>query len=113
MDIEQMIKKWDKQIALHRRVCDDPLMYTKEERLKNSHYAQAICAVLADLKQVKNIADGDGSEITTEMLMNNEHEISDDFGWVKIKQCNRKEKFADCPKEPNNSHCNQFGSCYF
>lgn len=56
MDIEQMIKKWDEQIALHRRVCDDPLMYTKEERLKNSHYAQAICAVLADLKQVKNIS---------------------------------------------------------
>jgi len=56
MDIEEMIKKWDDQISLHRRVCDDPLMYTKEERLKNSHYAQAICAVLADLKQVKNIS---------------------------------------------------------
>lgn len=51
-----MIKKWDEQIALHRKVCDDPLMYTKEEILKNSHYAQAICAVLADLKQVKNIS---------------------------------------------------------
>lgn len=51
-----MIKKWDKQIALHRRVCDDPLMYTKEERLKNSYYAQAICAVLEDLKQVKNLS---------------------------------------------------------
>jgi hypothetical protein len=56
MNIEQMIEKWDKQIALHRRVCDDPLMYTKEERVKNSHYAQAICAVLADLRQVKNIS---------------------------------------------------------
>jgi hypothetical protein len=56
MNIEQMIEKWDEQIALHRRVCDDPLMYTKEERLKNSHYAQAICAVLADLKQVKNLS---------------------------------------------------------
>lgn len=52
MDIEEMIKKWDEQIALHRRVCDDPLMYTKEERLKNSHYAQAICAVVADLKKL-------------------------------------------------------------
>ena len=51
-----MIKKWDEQISLHRSVCYDPLMYTKEERLKNSHYAQAICAVLADLKQVKNIS---------------------------------------------------------
>lgn len=56
MDMEKMIKKWDERIALHRRVCDDPLMYTKEERLKNSHYAQAICAVLADLKQVNNIS---------------------------------------------------------
>lgn len=56
MNIEQMIEKWDEQIALHRRVCADPLMYTKEERLKNSHYAQAICAVLADLKQVKNLS---------------------------------------------------------
>ncbi len=52
MDIEEMIKKWDEQIALHRRVCDDPLMYTKEDRLKNSHYAQAICAVVADLKKL-------------------------------------------------------------
>lgn len=56
IDIEEMIKKWDEQITLHRRVCDDPLMYTKEERLKNSHYAQAICAVLAYLKQVKDIS---------------------------------------------------------
>lgn len=30
-----------------------------EERLKNSHYAQAICAVLAYLKQVKNISSND------------------------------------------------------
>ena len=51
MDIEEIIKKWDEQITLHRRVCDDPLMYTKEERLKNSHYAQAICAVVDDLKK--------------------------------------------------------------
>lgn len=56
MNIDEMIVKWDEQIALHRRVCDDQLMYTKEERLKNSHYAQAICAVIADLKQVKNIS---------------------------------------------------------
>lgn len=51
-----MIVKWDEQIALHRRVCEDALMYTKEDRLKSSHYAQAICAVIADLKQVKNLS---------------------------------------------------------
>ena len=51
-ELQKLIEKWDEQIALHRRVCDDPLMYTKEDRLKNSHYAQAICAVVADLKKI-------------------------------------------------------------
>lgn len=56
MNIDEMIEKWEKQIALHKRVCEDALMYTKEDRLKNSHFAQAICAVLADFKQVKNLS---------------------------------------------------------
>lgn len=51
-ELQKLIEKWDEQIALHRRVCEDPLMYTKEERLKNSHYAQAISAVVADLKKL-------------------------------------------------------------
>jgi hypothetical protein len=51
-ELQKLIKKWDEQIALHRRVCEDPLMYTKEDRLQNSHYAQAICAVVADLKKL-------------------------------------------------------------
>ena len=51
-ELQKLIEKWDEQIALHRRVCDDPLMYKKEDRLKNSHYAQAICAVVADLKKL-------------------------------------------------------------
>jgi hypothetical protein len=51
-ELQKLIKKWDEQIALHRRVYEDPIMYTKENRLKNSHYAQAICAVVADLKKL-------------------------------------------------------------
>lgn len=51
-ELQKLIEKWDEQIALHRRVCDDPLMYTKEDRLKNSHYAQAICAIVSDLKKL-------------------------------------------------------------
>jgi hypothetical protein len=51
-ELNKLIEKWDEQIALHRRVCEDPLMYTKEDRLQNSHYAQAICAVVADLKKL-------------------------------------------------------------
>ena len=51
-ELQKLIEKWDKQIALHRRVFDEPLMYTKEDRLKSSHYAQALCAVVADLKKL-------------------------------------------------------------
>jgi len=51
-ELKKLILKWDEAIALHRRVCEDPLMYTKEERLKNSHYLQAICAVVGDLKKL-------------------------------------------------------------
>ena len=51
-ELQKLIEKWDKQIALHRRVCEDPLMYTKEDMLQNSHYAQAICAVVDDLKKL-------------------------------------------------------------
>ena len=51
-ELQKLIEKWDEQIALHRRVCEDPLMYTKEDRLKNSNYAQAISAVVADLKKL-------------------------------------------------------------
>ena len=51
-ELQKLIEKLDEQIALHRRVCDDPLMYTKEDRIKNSYYAQAICAVVADLKKL-------------------------------------------------------------
>jgi hypothetical protein len=51
-ELQRLIEKWDAQIALHRRVCENPLFYTKEDRLQNSHYAQAICAVVADLKKL-------------------------------------------------------------
>lgn len=78
MDIEEIIKKWDEQIALHRRVCDDPLMYTKEDRLKNSHYAQAICAVLADLKQVKNISSNTMLADSSQLSKNCEYFNSDE-----------------------------------
>jgi hypothetical protein len=54
MTKEELIDKWEKQIALHRRVCEDPLMYTPKDREKNSHYAQAICAVVEDIKQLSD-----------------------------------------------------------
>lgn len=87
-ELQKLIEKWDKQIALHRRVCEDPLMYTKEDRLKNSHYAQAICAVVADLKKLTIPAVMHrfiSQPIEIEKLMKEKLEhrtINDDFGWT-------------------------------
>ena len=36
-------------------------------------------------KNGKYLSDRDNHEVTTEMLMNNEHEINGDFGWIKVK----------------------------
>ena len=78
-ELQKLIEKWDKQIALHRRVCDEPLMYTKEDRLKNSHYAQAICAVVDDLKKL-TIPDvvGQSEQLSCETCIFNTHSWSED-----------------------------------
>jgi hypothetical protein len=34
-ELEKLIEKWDEQIALHRRVCDDPIK-------KNYIYTQSL-----------------------------------------------------------------------
>lgn len=52
MELQELINKWDEEIAMHRRVVEDPLMWTKEQRLKSSHQTQAICALLADVKKL-------------------------------------------------------------
>jgi len=87
-ELQKLIEKWDKQIALHRRVCEYPLMYTKEDKLKNSHYAQAICAVVADLKKLTIPAVMHRfipQPIEIEKLMKEKLEhrmINDDLGWT-------------------------------
>lgn len=53
-EIKSLVQKWDDRVEIHRSVCSEHLMFTKEERLENSHYAQAICAVIADVKKLTN-----------------------------------------------------------
>jgi hypothetical protein len=50
--LQRLKEKWEDKLALHRRVCDDALMYTKGDRLKHSHYAQAVSAFLSDVKAI-------------------------------------------------------------
>jgi hypothetical protein len=52
MELKDLISKWEDEIAMHRRVVEDPLMWTKEDRLRASHQIQAICALLADVKKL-------------------------------------------------------------
>ena len=52
MELKELIEKWDEQIAMHRRVVEDPLMWTKEDRQKSSHQTQALCAIMDDIKKL-------------------------------------------------------------
>jgi hypothetical protein len=52
MELKELIEKWEEQIAMHRRVVEDPLMFTKEDRQKSSHQTQALCAIMEDIKKL-------------------------------------------------------------
>ena len=85
-ELQKLIEKWDEQIALHKRVCNDPLIYTKEDILKNSHYAQAICSVVADLKKL-TIPDVIGQSEQYCVCEVKEPEIK--AMWVVCLKCNK------------------------
>lgn len=55
MNKRQLIEKWEGQLAMWRRVCEDPLMYTKEDRLKASHHCQVIASFLGDAKDLEEV----------------------------------------------------------
>ena len=53
MTKSEIIEKWEKEKDMYRRVCDDPLMWTAKERFKAAAFVQVLCAILADLKELK------------------------------------------------------------
>ena len=59
-------------------------------------------ALFFTLENGKYIADGDGSESTTEMLMDNEHLINGNYGSVTIK-----DKVKYCPNCGKSSSCGE------
>lgn len=55
MTKSELIEKWEKEKDMHRRVCEDPLMWTKEQRFKSSAQVQVLCAILADIKELETL----------------------------------------------------------
>jgi len=51
MSIDEIIKKWTERYEMHKRVVDEPLMYTKEERSRNFGSAGALSSILSDLRE--------------------------------------------------------------
>ena len=50
--IQELIDKWHKDLEMWKRVCEDPLMYTKEQRLRASGYVLSITAMINQLKEL-------------------------------------------------------------
>lgn len=51
-ELEKFILKWENDKDMWRRTLEDPLMYTKEDRVKAANYVTILCAVLADVKKL-------------------------------------------------------------
>ena len=51
--IDSAVAKWTEKRDLHIRVYNEALMYTKEDRLKNFHFAAIASAVASDLESLK------------------------------------------------------------
>jgi uncharacterized paraquat-inducible protein A len=52
MTKEDLIIKWQQEIAMWRRIVEDPLIYTKETRLKASHFIQSLYAIMSDIEKL-------------------------------------------------------------
>jgi hypothetical protein len=52
--LKELIIKWDGEIDRNRRIVNDPLMWTKENRLKAAHETIVLCAIVGDLKKLES-----------------------------------------------------------
>ena len=55
MTKSELIEKWEKEKEMHRRVCEDALMWTKEQRFKSSAQVQVLCCILTDIKKLETL----------------------------------------------------------
>jgi len=64
MTIDSIIKKWSERYDLHKRVIDDPLMYTKEVRQRAVGAAGALLSILEDLKLLQIQGEPDNVQLS-------------------------------------------------
>ena len=55
MTKSELIQKWKNELELYKRVLNDPLMYTKEDRLKSSGKALTIVSMLVDIDELESL----------------------------------------------------------
>ena len=55
MTKSDLLKKWEEQKEMHRRVCEDALMWTREDRLKSAAQVLVLCAIIADIKKLESL----------------------------------------------------------
>ncbi len=51
----ELIEKWNKEIGLYKRVLDNPLFYTIEQRTKASAKLIVLNAILIDIKELDSL----------------------------------------------------------
>lgn len=49
---KELIKKWEEEKEMYKRICKDSLMYTKEERIKASNKLIVLVAILSDIENL-------------------------------------------------------------
>lgn len=55
MTKSELMQKWKNELELYKRVLNDPLMYTKEDRLKALGKALVIASMLVDVDELKTL----------------------------------------------------------
>ena len=55
MTKSELMQKWKNELELYKRVLNDPLMYTKQDRLKASGKALVIASMLVDVDELKTL----------------------------------------------------------
>lgn len=55
MKKSELMQKWKNELEMYKRVLKDPLMHTKEDRLKASSKALVIVSMLVDVDELESL----------------------------------------------------------
>jgi hypothetical protein len=55
MTKSELIEKWQKEKEMYKRICNDSLMYTREERIKAASKLLILVSILADVDGLNSL----------------------------------------------------------